>query len=108
MPMSNVRPGSPEDKAFFANLETRGVAQVRQMYSAGAWATALMPAVSQWLSERDQEERLRGEASQNERTKIARSGNKGTWIAAVAAIVAALFSILGTVITYLSWIGPHR
>jgi len=96
-----------EKAQFITRLESLGESQVKLMLLTSGWAPSLQPVVFKWLSEKEQEERRRNEASQIEQNQIALSAKKAAWIAAIAAIVAAIVAIIGAVIACLAWLWPH-
>jgi len=46
-----------------------------------------------WLAQRDEELRLRNDASQSSQMRVALSANRAAWIAAIAATIAAIAAI---------------
>jgi hypothetical protein len=59
------------------------------------------PEIVEWLAEFDNAERARIEASQAAQMRAAVSANRAAWIAAVAAIAAAVIGVL-------AWVFPRH
>jgi hypothetical protein len=95
-----------EQKIIRQQLERIGPAKVKILLLSGNLSSQLTEEASTWLSELEDDERARNEASQASQMRTALSAKKAAWIAAIAAIIAAMVAIISTVITYLSWTGP--
>jgi hypothetical protein len=111
MPAPGVRPFSQDDVEFFADLERRGAAQVRQMLS-GQWPRGAVPAINEWLSDKDEKERIRNEASRaaseashTSQAPTARSENMAVWIAAIATAIIAITAIVSIYVAHQE--APH-
>jgi hypothetical protein len=90
----------------FAHFETMGEGRVRDM--ALQWQGPLQALAYKWLRQKDQESRLRNEASQarneasqDEQARTARTAKN----AAVTAVIAAIVAII---ISTLTWLYPRH
>lgn len=79
---------SPEQIAQFEKL---GVRNVRGLI--GEWSGTLKYDAMMWLAQKDEEERLRNEASLSSQMRTALSAKTAAWIAAIAATIAAIAAI---------------
>jgi hypothetical protein len=61
-----------------------------------------------WLAELETDDRIRNEASQASQMRTALSAERAAWIAAKAAISAAILTIIGTIIMILTWLFPRH
>ena len=98
---------SGDDPTIIAQLERQGEAQVRVLIASGQYPTQLIQTAVRWLAKKDQEARVRNDASQIEQNQTARSAKKAAWIAAIAAIAAAIVAIMAAVIAAIAWIYPR-
>jgi peptidoglycan hydrolase CwlO-like protein len=89
-------PETPEDV-----FDRWGVAETRLRFQQGNLPPLWINNATKWLAAHDEQDRLLSEASQAEQARIARSAESAAWIAAKAAIIAA-------VISGLAWIFPIR
>ena len=99
----NVRQISSEQRKQFEGM---GVEAVRQFVSGNVWPRAqdgsahpMTVSALIWLAEQDEDSRKRTEALQAEQTRLNKSTLMAAWIAAGAAIIAV-------VVTILAWIFP--
>ena len=77
---------SPEEhQRFIADLERRGVNQVRSELERGTLSPAAVHPASAWLAEKDKEDERRKEASNAEQMELARRASDAAERAAEAA-----------------------
>jgi hypothetical protein len=88
-----------EGLQLITRLESLGVAQVRLLLQTDGFPHTHKPAILKWLTEKDEEERKRHEASQIDQNKLASSTHLAAWVAAIAAIVSVVISML-------AWLRP--
>jgi hypothetical protein len=89
-----------EKAKVIARLEELTEPQVRLLLSKDGLPPTWNLTIIEWLGEKDAERRQKNDAWQDEQRQIATSAKKAAWIAAIAAIVAC-------VITLLAWIWPR-
>lgn len=106
---------SPEqERLFIADLERRGVSQVRHDLDHGAISSAFVYLTSQWLSGKEREEERRKEASisaqieemrrasvaaERQATAAERANMRAT-IALIIAIASMIITIVGIAVTH--------
>lgn len=94
-----------EEEEFIAELERKGVDQVRAEWAAGEYPPSIGfrgPLVRKWLQLKEGEESRESRASNLEQIRIARSAKNAAWTAAIAAIVAAIIAAASAVIASLA------
>jgi hypothetical protein len=97
-----------EPETHQQRFESMGASRVRHLLYIGGLSGTLVNDAVIWLAGKDDAERLRSEASQDEQITTAHSAKTAAWIAAIAAIVAAIVAIIGAVIACLSWAFPRH
>lgn len=80
-------------------VERMGPDYIRYLLSSGGLPTYMNGVAAQYLAEVDQAANKQTAEYRNEQDRIARSTRTAGWIAAVAAIAAALLTIVGIVVT---------
>jgi len=88
----------------FAHFETMGEEHVRNM--AQQWQGLLQALAYKWLRQKDQESRLRNEASQAEQIRTARTAKNAAIVAAIAATIAVPLAIISIIISVLALLHP--
>lgn len=68
------------------------------MMMTGGIAPAFQIAANKWLAQKDEEERIRNEASQASQVKISLSTKTASWVAAIAALAAAIAAVVTLVV----------
>lgn len=94
------------DPTLVSQFEANGVDFVRAM--APDWVGPLRNQAYLWLKLKDEESRLRNEASQAEQLRIAREASNRAHTAAIAAVIAIPIAIIAIVISALSWLYPRH
>ena len=80
------------DKALVAQFEEQGTLTVRARL--GEWTGHVRAEAIAWLAYKEEEGRLRNEASQALQMRVALSAKNAAWVAAIAAIIAAIFAAI--------------
>lgn len=75
-----------------------GIDRVRLMIHTGQLPGGWVAPAIAWVSQHDQENRLRNDSSQSLQMRTALSAKYAAWIAAIAAIVAATAAIISVVL----------
>jgi hypothetical protein len=89
---------SPEQRKQFEEL---GETQVRLIIASGKYHPPFGDAAREWLAE----QRANNEAFQAEQTRLAESTLKAAWIAAIAAIVGIIVTV---VVSIFVWDHPRH
>ena len=97
-----------EPQTHQQRFESMGATRLRILLHIGGLSGTLTNDAVIWLAEKEDAERLRSEASQDEQITTASSAKTAAWIAAIAAIVAAIVAIIAAVIACLSWAFPRH
>ncbi len=100
-------PFDDQEARWREDFERLGVNQVRLMLGSGAYPNVMRRVVVSWLTDKDKE-REAAEASERVRqADVEKWANKRDSVAAAAAIIAAVASIVGAFISYFAWLHPH-
>lgn len=91
-----------------AEFERRGVTEMRYAISAESRTHEWKQAAAEWLSQRDDEERSRNEASQASQARIALDAAKDARSASKDARLAMIITAVGTIISLLAWLFPRH
>ena len=86
----------PPRQQFREQFETQGMQTVRARLIE--WTGPIKGEAIAWLAHKEEEDRLRNEASQASQIRIALSAKNAAWIAAAAAIIAAIAAIITIVV----------
>jgi hypothetical protein len=90
----------------FAHFETMGEEHVRDMTQQ--WQGSLQAFAYKWLRQKDQESRLRNEASQARNEASQAEQARTARIAKTAAVAAAIAAIIAIIISTLTWLYPRH
>lgn len=86
-----------ENETNEQRFERLGLAQMKILVATSNLPSGMLTDAVKWVAQRDEEERLRNEASQSLQMRTALSAKYAAWIAAIAAIIAAIAAIISVV-----------
>jgi CHASE3 domain sensor protein len=95
---------TPEEQ--FAHFEKMGEEHVRDM--THQWQGPLQALAYKWLIQKDQESRLRNEASQARNEASQAEQARTARIAKNAAVAAAIVAVIAMIISILTWLYPKH